>query len=326
MSDLVRPQTQSNVSPNAPKIVRTLPDVAQESAPESTGRLDRVGMSGIECLLETPGRDGASIRTPARADAFVSLDDPDAKGIHMSRLFLALQRRLDEGPFTLPTIADLLREFVGSHAGLSRRAEFRVRYEHFERRDALLSEHSGWRSYPVTASGVLDGDQIRLQLQLRVAYSSTCPCSAALSRQLLREHFEQSFAGHNWVSVGHVGAWLATEEAMAAAPHSQRSFADVTVVPLGDADPSIAELIELVEAALQTAVQAAVKREDEQDFARICGANLMFCEDAARRIKAALEQTPSIADYRVQANHLESLHPHDAVAVAVKGVPGGLAP
>jgi GTP cyclohydrolase I len=52
----------------------------------------------------------------------------------------------------------------------------------------------------------------------------------------------------------------------------------------------------------------------------------MFCEDSARRIRQALEQIPEFVDYRIEASHLESLHPHDAVAVVVKGVQGGLQP
>jgi GTP cyclohydrolase I len=53
------------------------------------------------------------------------------------------------------------------------------------------------------------------------------------------------------------------------------------------------------------------------------GENLMFCEDAARRIQAALAQDEHITDFWIRATHQESLHPHDAVAVATKGVVGG---
>jgi len=61
-------------------------------------------------------------------------------------------------------------------------------------------------------------------------------------------------------------------------------------------------------------VQTAVKRADEQAFAALNGQNLMFVEDAARRIEAALGEytRPS-----VHVRHLESLHPHDAVAWAL---------
>jgi GTP cyclohydrolase I len=49
----------------------------------------------------------------------------------------------------------------------------------------------------------------------------------------------------------------------------------------------------------------------------------MFCEDAARRIQRALDADERILDFRVRATHHESLHPHDAVALATKGVAGG---
>ena len=88
--------------------------------------------------------------------------------------------------------------------------------------------------------------------------------------------------------------------------------------------PLITKLARLIQA--RRAKQAAVKREDEQEFARRNGANLMFCEDAARRVKALLESDERVVDWRLVATHRESLHPHDAVATAVKGVLGGLQP
>ena len=62
------------------------------------------------------------------------------------------------------------------------------------------------------------------------------------------------------------------------------------------------------------------------DAALLNGENLMFCEDAARRIQAALDADEHITDCRIRATHQESLHPHDAVAMTVKGVAGGYAP
>jgi GTP cyclohydrolase I len=73
-------------------------------------------------------------------------------------------------------------------------------------------------------------------------------------------------------------------------------------------------------------VQTAVKREDEQEFARLNGQNLMFCEDAARKIQAALNAVDTYSDFWVRVNHLESLHAHDAVSVVTKGVTGGYLP
>jgi GTP cyclohydrolase I len=101
---------------------------------------------------------------------------------------------------------------------------------------------------------------------------------------------------------------------MAATPHAQRSTAQVTVRLAAGFDLPVAELVAMLERALATPVQTAVKREDEQAFAKLNAENLMFCEDAARRIRVALDADPRIAGYRVRAAHHESLHPHDAVA------------
>jgi GTP cyclohydrolase I len=40
----------------------------------------------------------------------------------------------------------------------------------------------------------------------------------------------------------------------------------------------------------------------------------MFCEDAARRIAAALAADPRVERFDAEVSHFESLHPHDAVA------------
>ncbi|HQY35467.1 MAG TPA: GTP cyclohydrolase, FolE2/MptA family, partial [Pseudomonadota bacterium] len=42
-----------------------------------------------------------------------------------------------------------------------------------------------------------------------------------------------------------------------------------------------------------------------------------------RRLQQALDADERVADFWVRASHYESLHPHNAVAVASKGVAGG---
>ena len=41
----------------------------------------------------------------------------------------------------------------------------------------------------------------------------------------------------------------------------------------------------------------------------------MFCEDAARRLKASLEKMNFVEKYRFKVEHQESLHAHNAVVV-----------
>ena len=118
--------------------------------------------------------------------------------------------------------------------------------------------------------------------------------------------------------------WLGTEEGILATPHSQRSAAEIRVrlTPTFQMFPII-ELIDEVESSLKTPVQATVKREDEQAFALLNGRNLMFCEDAGRRIQTALSADERILDFWARCTHYESLHPHNAVSVITKGVDGG---
>jgi len=185
------------------------------------------------------------------------------------------------------------------------------------KRRALMSDNAGWRAYPVTVEAQLLDEHFSVQLGCEVSYSSTCPASAALSRQLNQQRFDEDFAGAV-PSQRAVREWLGSERGMAATPHAQRSTASVMVRLAPGFDLPVSELIDAIEGALGTPVQTAVKREDEQAFAKLNAENLMFCEDAARRIRVALDADPRVAGYRIRAAHHESLHPHDAVADVAK--------
>lgn len=309
-----------------PNAARVMPDIAKEARAQVAGRLDWVGMDDIEVPVSLPLGDGRVSTAPARVSAFVDLQRPEVRGIHMSRLYLHVDRALGEQPLTPASVRALLSEFLTSHRELSRRAMVRIAFDHLVRRPALVSGNTGWKAYPIAIRGLVEDGRAELELAFQVAYSSTCPCSAALARQLIQEKFLVDFPAEDALDHARVLDWLGSEEGIVATPHSQRSTCEVRVRldPARDAFPII-DLIDVVEGALKTPVQAAVKREDEQAFARLNGANLMFCEDAARRIQAALEGAPGVLDFWTRVSHHESLHPHDAVAVATKGIAGGYA-
>jgi len=172
--------------------------------------------------------------------------------------------------------------------------------------------------------GILEGNEFSLEMGLEVLYSSTCPCSAALARQLVQEQFAKDFAGEEQIDFEAIRTWLGSEEGVMATPHAQRSAAEIRVrlTPTFEMFP-IVELIDEIESALKTPVQATVKREDEKAFAELNGSNLMFCEDAGRRVQTALNDDERILDFWARCTHFESLHPHNAVAVVTKGVEGG---
>jgi GTP cyclohydrolase I len=305
-------------------LARVMPDIANEARSALAGQLAWVGMAGIDAPILIADADGQLARFGARVDASVNLSRPDVRGIHMSRLYLHVERALAAEPVSPCSLRRLLKDFLDSHAGLSDRAMVALRFDYLVRRPALVSDNTGWKSYPVTVRAQLDRGQFTLELGVEVAYSSTCPCSAALARQLVQEDFAARFAAGDLLDREQVLAWLGSEQGIAATPHSQRSRAEVRArLAPSFANLPVLDLVDAIESALQTPVQAAVKREDEQAFARLNGRNLMFCEDAARRMQAALDGDDRIADFWLRASHFESLHPHDAVAVAVKGIPGG---
>ena len=306
-------------NPNTP---RNLPDVASDAAAMARP-LDWVGMSNIALPLRVATAGGEPIQVAASVDVSVNLVDADARGIHMSRLYLELQTAFASETVTPAGLRRVLQTLVETQAGLSTAARLVLHYEQMLLRPALASANAGWKRYPVEIDASLVDGHLQVALRFSVEYSSTCPASAALSRQLNADRFAEDFADARPLSSA-VHEWLASERGLAATPHAQRSRADVRVQlrPAFDELPLTA-LIDALESVLATPVQTAVKREDEQAFARLNAANLMFCEDAARRVAAALSSDPRIERFDAEVAHFESLHAHDAVArVTGRGATG----
>ena len=291
-------------------VVADMPDIANETQVEVAGKLDWVGMNEIEMPVRIEDDAGGLIQSSALVTAYVNLTDPDVRGIHMSRLYLHLDQGFGERPLNPCTLRQLLRSFLDSHEGLSDRALIRVDFDYVTRRPALASDNEGWRRYPVSMIGILEGNEFSLEMGLEILYSSTCPCSAALARQLVQEQFSKDFGGKQQLDFEAVREWLGSEEGVMATPHAQRSAAEIRVrlTPTFEMFP-IVELIDEIESALKTPVQATVKREDEKAFAELNGSNLMFCEDAGRRVQTALNSDERILDFWARCTHFESLHP-----------------
>ena len=285
----------------------TLPDIAAQASRQALP-LEWVGMCGIALPILFNGQ-----RLSAKADAGVSLDDGEARGIHMSRLYLALEI-LEQERLTPALLRRVLQRFLDTHEGLSHSAYLNIHADLLLKRPALISPLSGWKSYPVSINARLKNAMFHVELNIDIPYSSTCPCSAALARQLIQQQFVDDFANQP-LQHADVLAWLGTTKGIVATPHSQRSNAQLRL-RLDDYldDLPLIALINDAEAALGTAVQTAVKRADEQAFALANGQNLMFCEDAARRLNLALKRSPGINAFHLKVVHAESLHAHDAVA------------
>lgn len=302
------------------------PDIAESGLPFANSQLDWAGMTEIESSVKIPKQWQSEAEVvPARMDAFVSLDARDKKGIHMSRLYLAALKAAEVSPLSFDMLESISKEFLASHEGLSLSAKIVIRCEIPMKRPALKSQKLGLRIYPIELGCIVASQKKEFWLQTEVVYSSTCPCSAALSRQIVQNRFNEKFGSlvdaeiDKKQLISSVSEWLSSEEGMAATPHGQRSIGRLRFTAESNPGPLNPKLlIDQAEDALATPVQTVVKREDEQEFARLNASNLMFAEDAARRLIAAYSRNTGFSSLNVDVTHMESLHAHNAVAHASK--------
>ena len=294
-----------------------LPDVALSQTQMDQPQINKVGMQKIAVPVCVASAEN-DLYTAAKAHAFVNLINEE-RGIHMSRLYQQLMQTLPKQKLNLDTLHQLLKGFLASHERLSNCAYLSLDFDFIEPRKALLTNEYGYRDYPITVTCSLTENGFSAQLTTTIIYSSTCPCSAALSRQHIQQKFAEQFQDQS-IDKDHIIEWLGQEEGISATPHSQRSTAIITTTIKAEHyhDPLLfSKHCRLLENVIKTPVQTLVKRQDEQAFARLNAQNLMFCEDAGRSYKqffhTALAQQ-YYSDYAVQIKHLESLHAHDAVA------------
>jgi len=297
-------------------LTRALPDVTSDSSADTPSTLQWVGMEDIAVPL-TLSLQNANVQTiAAKANVYVSLEKVDAKGIHMSRLHHVINQ-LAARDFSKATITELLNAMVESQGDIGNEAKIELQFDALLSKPALLSQESGFQSYPVKLIAEQRKTGLRCELRVTIPYSSTCPCSASLARQLYADAIEAAFKADQ-IDKAELLAWVQSKAGSVATPHSQRSYAYIHLT-LNDNDwPNLADLIFKLEGVIGTPVQTAVKRVDEQAFAKLNAENLMFCEDAARNIKQALGQMPFVEDYWFKVEHQESLHAHNAVVIDQK--------
>ncbi|MGC4047265.1 MAG: GTP cyclohydrolase FolE2 [Armatimonas sp.] len=276
----------------------SLPDLSLSSPDAIAGAnvaIPQVGISGFKLPLQFVTAEGPRI-LEARITGTVSLE-ADLKGINMSRLIRTFYEHEGE-TFSLETLSGVLegyREKLGSL-----KARVRIAFSYPLLRPSLRSGLAGWQFYNMAYEARVTPERgVRRFISFDFVYSSACPCSSELS-----EHAREV-------------------RGIYAIPHSQRSKARITVEVTPGATLTPEDLHAHCLKALVTETQVMVKREDEQAFAELNGANVKFVEDAARLLYQELNSDPRIADFEAACAHLESLHSHDAVSVICKGIEGG---
>lgn len=299
------------------------PDITSKHQPKVMACLDWAGMANIAMPFKLQDSILGTIDCHGHAQAYVNVGQPDAKGIHMSRLHVLLLDYTASQSISPVSLTSCLNTMLETHQNISQHAHIAFDAQLYVTQASLKSAHQGWKAYPFTISATKRDHTTTIELQLSIPYASTCPCSASLARQLIEQAMQQDFKDQTMLSKDQLSQWLLSERGTTATAHGQRSYAHLKLKLAQTPDVSIKSVIDCVEAALKTPVQAVVKREDEQEFARLNGQHLMFCEDAARYIQQALASQTNVMDFWIKVEHQESLHAHNAIAITTKGVPSG---
>lgn len=297
-----------------------IPDIAKKQTPLSLP-LDQVGMSEVFVPIQLlPQPHSNPITLNARAEISINLTQKNTRGIHMSRLYLIAGETLPQKPLSEEVLQKILQRFLDSQEGLGSAAYLKLAFELPREQKSLLTHITGWKGYPIRIHCSLKHPhEWNMTVDVRVDYSSTCPCSSALAKGHIKQLFEDQHKGQDTLSVTEMAQWL-DHHALAATPHGQRSHAWISLNFHHNATDWHG-IISTIEEALTTPTQTAVKRQDEQRFAVLSGQNPMFAEDAARRVAHALQKLSHVASFRLKVTHFESLHSHDAFAVASGGAP-----
>jgi GTP cyclohydrolase I len=272
----------------------SLPDLQNGPASLIRGaptRIQHVGISNFKLPVRFRARDGGERTLEAAVTGSVSLE-ANRKGINMSRIMRSFYKHAEK-EFSFEVIGAVLDGYLADLESYDARIQMRLSYP--MKRRALRSGLEGWQYYNVALEMVRTEARTQRIVHLDYVYSSTCPCSLELA-----EHARRT-------------------RAQIATPHSQRSVARVSVELVGDEVMWFEDLVELCNAVIPTETQVMVKREDEQAFAELNGANPIFVEDAARLLCESLAAEPRIGDFRIVASHQESLHSHDAVSILTWG-------
>ena len=271
-------------------------DVAHDVIQGAHVPIQQVGISNFKLPLKFRRKKGGSHTLETSVTGTVSLE-AELKGINMSRIIRSFYDHKGE-VFTGESVGRILKSYLRRVD--SKEARLKLSFSYPILQKSLRSGLKGYQFYRAGFEGVLtQSGEYRRFVHFEFVYSSACPCSAELS-----EHARDVRDAYG-------------------VPHSQRSKARIVVEETKGRKIWIEDVHALCVKALRTETQVMVKREDEQAFAELNGANLKFVEDAARLLYQEFDSDPRVSDFQIACSHLESLHSHDAVSVICKGVKGG---
>jgi GTP cyclohydrolase I len=242
-------------------------------------RIDKVGVRNLRFPIQIRDKAHEVQNTVATIGMYVDLPK-EFKGTHMSRFIEVLNAH--GSVVHVENIPDILHAMQHKlHAGT---AHLEMEFPFFLEKPAPVTGQVGVMDYTARFDAAACGKEIDFVLSVKVAVTTLCPCSKAISRH---------------------GA------------HNQRGIVTVAIRSLKAV--WIEDLISLVEASASSELYSLLKRQDEKAVTERAYENPVFVEDLVRNVALRLNALEDVTWYRVEAENQESIHNHNAYACIEKG-------
>ncbi len=240
--------------------------------------IDQVGIRKLKYPITVKDRRSGAQKTIASIDMSVELPRR-FKGTHMSRFVEALNDH--QGIIDIRSFGRILQTLKDRLE--ARSAHLSLTFPYFVEKMAPVSGEKGLMEYECCYEGKSGEDgSIDYLIGVTVPVTSLCPCSKEISER---------------------GA------------HNQRSYVTIKARFAKTRFVWIEDLVKIAEECASADVYSLLKRADEKFLTEKAYDNPRFVEDMVREIAARLMQMPEIRWFRVESEHMESIHNHNAFAL-----------
>jgi GTP cyclohydrolase I len=269
------------------KHVSELPDIQNMTEGFPRKYINKVGINKVMLPVRVQRKDGTYNESTAKISVYSDLNQ-ETKGVNMSRYRILLEDVFIHKNLNLKdAVRDTMREV--RELLKAENAYLKVSFDYFLEKKAPVTKLTSLQNYKCSLEGRLINGVDKYYLKVVTPYTSLCPCSKEIS----------AYNAHN-----------------------QRSFGEVTVELMEDADLCwIEDIVDLIESTGAAPIINVLKRPDEKWQTELMYENPVFVEDMARKVSEKLDEwlDNKILDYVFVTNHEESIHTHDACAVISAG-------
>lgn len=239
--------------------------------------IQKVGIKNVDVplIIQRKGRDNQVVYAVAQICASL---DMETKGTHMSR-FMEVLNEWREKELLGVDIKGCLEEIKAKLGAKSAQVKFAFKY--FIEKTAPVSKQKSVMAYDCVFEGVLDKDEYKFFLGVKVPVTTLCPCSKEIS----------DYSAHN-----------------------QRALIKVLVSYDDKHHIWLEDLISDIEKTASCEVYPILKREDEKFVTEAAYDNPKFVEDVLRDVVLMFRKNEIIKYFEVDVESIESIHNHNAWA------------